>query len=243
MSSRPLTARWMGRVPYGSTWELQQAMVQQRIEGAIGDTVLLLEHEPVITLGRGAARAHVIAPEALLAAEGIELFSTERGGDVTYHGPGQLVAYPIVDLKPDRCDVRSYVRSLSRVMSRIARSEGVASGHLSDFIGVWVNEQDPTMWPWEEHVESKDLGATHIAKIGAIGVKLTHWVTMHGFALNLTTNLEHYRHIVPCGIVEHPVTTLQALTGRALGVREAAERALDAFGAEWACDVRWEAQG
>lgn len=240
MTCRQLTARWLGRVDYEVAWKMQHTLMQERIEGRIGDTVLLLEHTPVITMGRGADRAHIVASSEVLAREGIQVHETERGGDVTYHGPGQLVAYPIVDLKPDRCDVRAYVRSLSRVMSEVLRSEGVESGHLSDFIGVWVQAEASGAWPWSENVRSTELGSTQLAKIGAIGVKLSRWVTMHGFALNLCTKLEHFGYIVPCGISEHPMTSLEALTGKKLDVRMAAQRAALAFGREWGAEVAWE---
>ena len=237
---RPFTARYLGRVDYGDAWTMQQYLLQERIAGNIGDTVLLLEHAPVITLGRGADAQHVVASPELLAREGISQYATERGGDVTYHGPGQLVAYPIVDLKPEHCDVRAYVRSLSRVMSRVLSAHGVASGHLSDYIGVWVQEHDRAHWPWPENAVSTELDSVPLAKIGAIGVKLSRWVTMHGFALNLTTNLEHFGLIVPCGITAHPMTSLLALTGKSLSVRDAAHTAAAAFAAEWNAPMTWE---
>ncbi len=239
-AGRPFTARYLGRVDYGDAWKLQQTMLQARIDGAIGDVVFLLEHSPVITLGRGADAANVVASAEVLEREGITQFATERGGDVTYHGPGQLVAYPIVDLKPGRCDVRAYVRSLSRVMSRVLAAHGVASGHLSDHIGVWVQRHDIAHWPWPEHAVSTELESVHLAKIGAIGVKLSRWVTMHGFALNLTTNLDHFGLIVPCGIAQHPMTSLLELTGKLLTVRDAARQAADAFATEWNAPMTWE---
>ncbi len=239
-AGRPFTARYLGRVEYGEAWAMQQSMLQARIEGTIGDTVLLLEHPPVVTLGRGADAQNIVASPEQLAREGISQYATERGGDVTYHGPGQLVAYPIVDLKPNRCDVRAYVRSLSRVMSRVLSAHGVASGYLSDYIGVWVQDQEHALWPWPENAVSRELNSVHLAKIGAIGVKLSRWVTMHGFALNLTTNLEHFELIVPCGITAHPLTSLLALTGKSLSVRDAAMQAAESFSVEWNAPMTWE---
>lgn len=208
-------AIWAGRRRYGATHDLQEALVAARTEGAVGDTILLLEHAPVVTLGRNANRDNVLFTDELLAERGVDLHRTARGGDVTYHAPGQLVCYPIVDLAPDRRDVRRYVRALAEVMILVLRDHGVESGTVSGLIGVWADRQAPEVWagePW----------AAEIAKVGAIGVKISRWVTMHGFALNLTTDLEGFRCIVPCGIRDHGVTSLQELTGKSPSPREVA---------------------
>src|ERR1041384_3726483 len=140
MAKRSITAYWLGRMGYDEAHRLQERLVQDRIAGKIGDTLLLLEHEKVITLGRSAKAENVIVSEEERAEKGVELFETGRGGDVTYHGPGQLVAYPIIDLKPDRCDVRAYVADLGRVMSALAKEHGgFESGMLPKLIGVWVD--------------------------------------------------------------------------------------------------------
>jgi lipoyl(octanoyl) transferase len=231
---RSITAHWLGRIRYGEALALQERLVEARVRGEIGDTLLLLEHEPVITLGRGARAQNVLAGEGARAELGVDYFETGRGGDVTYHAPGQLVAYPIFDLKPDRCDVRRYVRDLGRVMIALARDQGVAAGMIEGdpkLIGVWVDRDAPSAWR-----DPPDPEAQRLAKIGAIGVRLSRWVTMHGFAFNATTDLRGFQLIVPCGISALGVTSLEALgieppTVHDLGMRAAVHFA-EVFDAE-----------
>ena len=216
MAKRSITAYWLGRIGYDEAHRLQERLVVERIAGRIGDTLLLLEHEKVITLGRSAKSENVIVSPEERAEKGVELFETGRCGDVTYHGPGQLVAYPIIDLKPDRCDVRQYVADLGRVMSALAKEHGgFESGMLPKLIGVWVDEASPREWD-EERLAQASIGVPNgaaLAKIGAIGVRLSRWVTMHGFAFNITTDLsdQGFGLIVACGIRELGVTSLQKL--------------------------------
>lgn len=222
---RSLRAVWLGRRRYEPTHALMLALAEARHEGRAGDTLLLLEHESTITLGRGAHAENVLVASAERERRGVELVETGRGGDVTYHGPGQLVAYPVVDLKPDRCDVRRYVRDLMTVMERLCAAHGVGAGSLSGskHIGTWVDRASPSAWPGEER-------AADPAKIGAIGVRLSRWITTHGFALNGTTDLRAFQMIVPCGIVDHGVTSIEDLTGKRPTTESLARESVPLFG-------------
>lgn len=222
MSERALRGIWLGRRRYQEVFDLQERLLSARREGRVGDVVLFLEHEPVISRGRGGKSEHLLASPEALEADGIELVSTNRGGDVTLHAPGQLIAYPIVDLSPDRRDVRRWVKNLTEVMRRLALELGVASGTHAKHVGLWADAAAPHQF------QSAEEAVTPV-KIGAIGVRISHWITMHGFALNLDPELELYRAIVPCGIREYGVSSIRALGGDAIPVAQAAERALVAL--------------
>ncbi len=187
--------------------QLMRDLFEARRQDQIGDTVLLLEHSPVVTFGRGAKAENLLANAETLAELGISVEDTGRGGDVTLHAPGQLVAYPIISLAPHRCDVRKYVQSLTRVMQSIAASYGVDGGTICALIGLWVDANAPGAWPGEDAAQMP-------AKIGAIGVRISRWITQHGFALNLTTDLSLFQLIVPCGIRQHGVASIESLTGQ-----------------------------
>lgn len=196
--------RRLGVVPYGEALALQRSLVEERRAGRITDTLLLLEHPHVLTLGvRGdGGRSHILATADALAARGVEVFEAGRGGDVTYHGPGQLVGYPIVDLNPDRRDVHRYVRDLEDVLIRTARDYGITAGRVDGLTGVWVGRE----------------------KLAAIGVRIARWITSHGFALNVTTNLDYFSLIVPCGIADRGITSLSSLAGHPVELAEVADR-------------------
>ncbi|MGE0394163.1 MAG: lipoyl(octanoyl) transferase LipB [Vicinamibacterales bacterium] len=197
---RPLEVRRLGVVPYAEALALQRELAEERRHERIPDTLLLLQHPAVITVGnRGdGGRSHIVASAEHLAGLGIDVHETGRGGDVTYHGPGQIVGYPILDLKPDRQDVHKYVRDLEEVMLRVCADYGVEAGRIPGCSGTWVRGE----------------------KIGAIGVRISRWITSHGFAFNVNTNLDHFRLIVPCGIADRGVTSLAMLLGRDVAIDE-----------------------
>lgn len=214
---------WLGRRPYGPVLALQQRLHEARAAGSVGDTVLFLEHTPVVTLGRRADPRNVLIGAEGLRARGWDCFETDRGGDVTLHAPGQLVCYPIIDLAPDRCDVRRYVRGLAETMRRVASRHGVASGEVPGMVGLWVDRASTERFP--EGGDGIDL-----VKIGAIGVRISRWVTMHGFALNVTLGSDVYGVIVPCGISGRGVSSIRELTGHEPSTQEEAAAAFAAFG-------------
>jgi lipoyl(octanoyl) transferase len=221
--TRELRGIWLGRRRYEPVHALQEKMLSARQAGLVGDAVLFVEHEPVVTFGRGAHAENLLMPEASLAELGIEIARTGRGGDVTLHLPGQLVGYPILDLSPDRRDVRRYVGDLTETMRRLASELGIETGKHENHVGLWADRASP-------HVYAGSASGTDIVKVGAIGVRISRWCTMHGFALNLDPDLSLYRCIVPCGIREHGVASLASLGGTPVGVRTAARRSFEILG-------------
>jgi lipoyl(octanoyl) transferase len=209
-SRRPLHWSWLGRAPYAEAVEMQHAARAALKAGEGPERFLLLEHPHVYTLGRNASAEDVLASPEWLAARGIEIAECDRGGQVTYHGPGQLVGYPIVNLSPDRRDIRRYVRDLQEVLIRTLADYGVAArpGEEQAFIGVWAGE----------------------AKIASIGVHLSRWITTHGFALNVSTDLSYFTGIIPCGLHQVSMTSIERLVGRAPALPGIAEVCAGHFG-------------
>jgi lipoyl(octanoyl) transferase len=207
--TRFVDVRRLTAMPYAESLALQRSLVEERQRGRVDDVLLLVEHPHVITLGvRGdGGRSHILASPDLLVARGVEVHETGRGGDITYHGPGQIVGYPILDLKPDRCDVHRYVRDLEEILIRTATHYGIAAERVPGLTGVWVGDE----------------------KLAAIGVRVARWVTSHGFAFNVTTDLDYFNLIVPCGIADRGVTSLARLLGRAVDPREVADRIVSHF--------------
>jgi lipoyl(octanoyl) transferase len=205
-----MDVRRLGTLGYEEALALQQQLVEQRKAGLIADQLLLLEHPAVVTLGVKTRNdlSHVRATREALAAAGVGLFETGRGGDVTYHGPGQLVGYPIIDLNPNRRDVHRYVRDLEEVLIRVVGSFGIEAGRVEGLTGIWVGD----------------------AKLAAIGVRISRWVTSHGFALNVNTDLSQFDLIVPCGITDKGVTSMAQLLSRPVPMAEVEDRVSAVFG-------------
>jgi lipoyl(octanoyl) transferase len=206
---RELEVRRLGTIAYADALAMQRALVEERRAGRVPDLLLLLQHPPVITLGvRGdGGRENVVATRETLQELGIGVEETGRGGDVTYHGPGQIVGYPILDLKPDRCDVHRYVRDIEEMMIRVCADYGLSAGRIKGLTGTWIGAE----------------------KIGAIGIRISRWITSHGFAFNVSTNLQHFQLIVPCGISDRGVTSLERATGRHVSIEEVEDRIIDHF--------------
>lgn len=217
----PVQWHQLGRVEYADGLEMQQQLQQARRENLIPDTLLLLEHQPVLTMGRAAKATNIIAPAQHLKALGVEIFETDRGGDVTYHGPGQITGYPLLFLEEGRQDVRKYVRAIEELMIRTVADWGITATRFEQWPGVWV-------------AESRRGGPR---KIAALGVHLSRWYTKHGFALNVSTNLSHFELIVPCGIREAGVTSMREELGRDVDQREVEERIAQHFRDVFECEV------
>lgn len=207
-AGRILEARRLGRIEYDRGLELQDRIVARRRRGEVEDQLLLLEHPHVITLGSAARRENVLASPDRLGELGIQLTETGRGGDVTYHGPGQLVGYPILDLRPDRKDVHRYLRDLESVLLRVLESYGLAGERIEGRTGVWCGG----------------------AKVAAIGIRVSSgWITSHGFALNVSTDLAYFETIVPCGLDDRSVTSLEALLGERVEMEGVSARTAEVF--------------
>ena len=213
---RSCQVRELGRVEYGRALELQQELIAQRKAGQMGDHLLLLEHPHVITLGRNGHLENLLAGDDILNRAGISFHPTDRGGDVTYHGPGQLVGYPILDLREWKRDVGAYVRGIEQTIIDTLADFGIEAGRIPKLTGVWVGE----------------------AKIAAIGVHISRWVTSHGFALNVNTDLSYFQYIVPCGLTK-PVTSMARLGVRAR-LDEVSQVLAAHFGRVFDCEMQAE---
>jgi lipoyl(octanoyl) transferase len=242
----------LGVIDYATGLRLQQRLVELRKEGTIGDVLLLLEHSPVITLGRNADPANLIASPEIVAERGVEVFECDRGGDITFHGPGQLVGYPIFDLRgmssSDRTrktlGVVDYVRHLEEVLILTCADFGISAKRIAGLTGVWTAtipssraEQDASHA--NHPAKPRDLLLRREGKIAAIGVHISRAVTSHGFALNVNTDLDYFNLIIPCGITSKPVTSLAKELGKRLSLQDVAHSISRNFGAVFHSQMVW----
>ncbi len=216
-SGSPLHAAWLGSVPYGDALALQRSLLEQRRDGLIPDTLLLLEHPHVYTLGRRGVGEHVLADAAALARLGAEVFETDRGGEVTYHGPGQLVGYPILSIREAKLGPVAYVRLLEQALTETLRDYGIQGHCVVGKTGVWVGGE-PGAKPNKGEAPAGQ-------KIAAIGVRVSAGTTMHGFALNVSSDLSYFSHIVPCGMPDLNVASVESLTSQRVPVLDVGEKA------------------
>lgn len=239
----------LGTIDYATGLRLQQKLVDLRKDGRIGDVVLLLEHTPVITLGRNAKAANILAAPALLAKRGVEIFECDRGGDVTFHGPGQLVVYPIFDLRsfpsdnPNRktLGVIEYVRRLEEVLIRTCAEFGIPTKRIAGLTGVWTTEARSERGGTGVHARAVEQSSTAAseAKIAALGVHISRGVTSHGIALNVNTDLSYFSLIVPCGITSKAVTSIKKELGREVGLQDVAHVLSHNFGTVFHTQMLW----
>jgi lipoyl(octanoyl) transferase len=216
----------LGLIGYAEAWELQKRLVSARKAGLIEDVLLFCEHPHVITLGRNGKREHLLASEQVLRQKNVEFHASDRGGDITYHGPGQIVGYPILNLGEIRKDVGWYVRMLEETMIRISAHFGIAAERVAGKTGIWVHGS-----------------ATAEEKLGAIGVHLSRWVTSHGFAYNVATDLHYFDLIVPCGIAGRKATSLEKILERTVTRQEALPTLVQNFGAVFGLEMREMSRG
>jgi lipoyl(octanoyl) transferase len=240
----------LGRCDYGTALHLQGTLVELRKQERIGNTLLFVEHSPVITLGRNADDSNIVAPRAVLEQRGVELFEINRGGDVTFHGPGQLVAYPIFDLRSfsPKLGAVDFVRRLEDVLMRICANYRIETQRIAGMTGVWTMEHEPLRVARErrgglerDYARDAELEAPRTGfarKIAAIGVHISRGVTSHGFALNVTTDLDYFKLIVPCGLTK-PVTSIEFETGEQPSLEDVANLASRSFGEIFQSQILW----
>jgi lipoyl(octanoyl) transferase len=238
----------LGTIDYATGLRLQQQLIELRKQDKIGDVLLLLEHAPVITLGRNAKTSNVIASSEVLEKHGVEFFESDRGGDVTFHGPGQIVGYPIFDLRgfatPEgtrkTLGVIEFVRRLEEVLIRTCADFEIPTKRVSGLTGVWTDADSVTADMGTAALGSPvEQSATAEAKVAAIGVRISRFVTSHGFALNVNTDLSYFNLIVPCGITNKPVTSMQKELGRPLDLNVVAESISRNFGVVFQNQILW----
>ena len=239
----------LGTLDYATGLRLQQKLVQLRKDGLIGDVLLLLEHAPVITLGRNAKAANVIASREQLAERGVEVFECDRGGDVTFHGPGQIIGYPIFDLrgftstdgKRKTLGAVEFVRRLEEVLIRTCADFRISAKRIPGLTGVWTNPDTyvGTATPAVQRTEASERDKPTEAKIAALGIHISRGVTSHGFALNVNTDLDYFDLIIPCGITSKPVTSMARELGQELAVQEVAHSISRNFGTVFESQMLW----
>ena len=226
---RKCQVRELGRIAYGPALELQQQLIAARKAGTVPDHLLLLEHPHVITLGRNGRQENLLASDEIMERAGISFFPTDRGGDVTYHGPGQLVAYPIMDLREWKRDVGAFVRAVEQTIIDTLADYGIEAGRIPKLTGVWVGDR----------LGGAGKAQIAAAKIAAIGVHISRWVTSHGLALNVSTDMSYFQYIVPCGLTK-PVTSMAQLGVRAT-LGEVSRSLAAHFGRNFDCEMLYEA--
>lgn len=229
----------LGLIGYADAYALQKRIVAARKADAIDDVLLLCEHPHVITQGRNGKREHLLANENVLRQKGVSFYETSRGGDITYHGPGQIVGYPILHLAAIRRDVVWYVRMLEEVMIRASSDFGVLAAREAGKTGIWVRNDGNS----PQRAQSSQTGIDAAEKLGAIGVHISRWVTSHGFAYNVATDLRFFDLIVPCGIAGRKATSLEKLLSRRVDSREVAARLKAHFGQVFGLDMQVMTQG
>ncbi|MDA1279559.1 MAG: lipoyl(octanoyl) transferase LipB [Chloroflexi bacterium] len=236
VGARPeeLSAVWLGTVDYGSALDIQRSVLEARKSSSIPDTLILLDHPHAITLGRRADESHILADRTLLNEAGVQVFGTDRGGEATYHGPGQLVGYPIIDVRGAGLGPVTYVRLLESVLIEILAKFGI-NGHVVD--------QETGVWVGGAPNEKREAGRNPRGKkIAAIGVRISGGVTMHGFALNLTTDTSYFEHIVPCGMRDLSVTSVEIETGQSISTRECSGIAASVLASKMQRSLVWTEQ-
>ena len=218
MPTKTCTVRKYGIFPYADAWEMQKQLVQSIQKGEATDALILLEHPPVFTIGKSGKDANLLIDKNVLDKVGAEVFHVDRGGDITYHGPGQLVGYPIMNLRKYKCDIKWYINRIEEVLIRTVAHYGIEAGRIKGLTGVWVGDN----------------------KIAAIGARISKWITSHGFALNVNTDLDYFRLIVPCGIRDKGVTSMSKILGNSVDIEDVKDRVTAEFGETFGCKMTQE---